>query len=712
MSHAGRGGRLAAAVVCVLAVISAAAAHAAGSAMRESRTPIPASSGWKRYVIRPSKLVYPKTVEVVGSPARVDNPSGLKAQGGGVTTIASTAVGADGVGDPAFVLDLGVNVGGYVEVGVRASNGTPIRLGYSELLDFLTPSGGDTGEVGGVSFGVSDDPEGRTDLFRTSSPAEYRSPGIRGAQRFISLQLEGAGTATIDYVRVRTEHLRPGPGQYGGYFLSNDRQLNRIWYASVYTFALDTFKDLRPGYAFSRPVVTDGAKRDRLIWAGDMGLENLVGNYSLRPAPDVLRRSLQAFSCLQYSDGQLSPATQIAVRCPRDPPPPVDDASQFPPAAQPSPSLLGLRLPQYTAAWIIALNEYYMLTGDSQFARRMMPVVRRALAYFLAHLDGGLYRTPSKNLTTNWHPFDTAAGIDAYTNASLYRALAAGAVLERRVGQGHRAANAYLRQSAALRRAMLARLWDPQAGAFVLNTDDPRRNHSQDAQVESILGGVTSPSQSRQALGFIDSHLMTPFGVANGQFGDDPYMTRYISPFISSTELLARLSVGDTNGALNLMRRTWGQMLAKGPGTVWESMTLDGVPRTKEASLAHGWAGGPVPALSGYVLGIRPTAPGYRKWIVAPQPGDLSFGQGEAPTPHGPIASRWQQRGGSFKLTVVGPRGTSGVVEVPLLRHGRTIALDGKVVWPHGHRVGGHARRKGDVVRFKKLAGQHTFVVR
>jgi alpha-L-rhamnosidase len=285
-------------------------------------------------------------------------------------------------------------------------------------------------------------------------------------------------------------------------------------------------------------------------------------------------------------------------------------------------------------------------------------------------------------------------------------------VLERRAGQGRRAAKAYLQQAAALRSAMLARLWDPQAGAFVLNTDDPRRNHSQDAQVESILGGVTNPSQSRQALGFIDSRLMTPFGVANGEFDDDPYMSRYISPFISSTELLARLSIGDTNGALNLMRRTWGQMLAKGPGTVWESMHLDGVPKQKETSLAHGWAGGPVPALSAYVLGIRPTAPGYRHWIVAPQPGDLRFAQGEAPTPHGPIASRWRRRGGSFKLTVAGPPGTSGVVEVPLLLHAHTIALDGKVVWSHGHPVGAHARRKGDVVRFKKLAGQHTFVVR
>jgi alpha-L-rhamnosidase len=179
-------------------------------------------------------------------------------------------------------------------------------------------------------------------------------------------------------------------------------------------------------------------------------------------------------------------------------------------------------------------------------------------------------------------------------------------------------------------------------------------------------------------------------------------MGRYISPFISSTELLARLSVGDTNGALNLMRRTWGEMLTKGPGTLWESMRLDGVPKSGGISLAHGWAGGPVPALSGYVLGIRPTAPGYRHWIIAPQPGNLHFAQGDAPTPHGPISSRWRRGGHSFKLTVVGPRGTSGLVEIPVPRHAHRVTVDGKRV---------HVKRRGGVVRFKKVAGQHTFVV-
>ena len=127
---------------------------------------------------------------------------------------------------------------------MTSSNGTPIRLGLLREPGSSDPGRGHR-RAAASRFGTSDDPDCRTDVFQTTTPAQFRSAGIRGAQRYISLQLDGPGTATIDYVRVRTEHLHPGPDGYSGYFLSNDRLLNRIWYASAYTFAMDSFRDLR-----------------------------------------------------------------------------------------------------------------------------------------------------------------------------------------------------------------------------------------------------------------------------------------------------------------------------------------------------------------------------------------------------------------------------------------------------------------------------------
>jgi alpha-L-rhamnosidase len=361
-----------------------------------SRSPVQASSGWKRYVVDPGAVVYPKRVEVVGAASAVTDPEGMKAPGGAVTTIRSTGSGA-----PRLVLDLGANTGGYVEVGITGTDGTQVRLGYSELRRFLTPEG-DNCTCGGIrlSVGADDDPDARTDVIAPSGGQSWRSPGIRGGQRYVSVQLEGAGTVSIDYVRVRVTHLRAPVSAYAGHFLSSDRLLNRAWYASVYTFAMDAFRDLRPAYrTSSRTVVTDGAKRDRLIWAGDLAIENLLGSYSLRAAPAIIKNSLEAFSCQQLADGELPPLLLIATRCPQDAPSqPGDGVSPF---------------PEYTAWWVVALHDYVVHTGDPSFARRMMPIVRRALGYFAGQMRNGVYVTPSTGL--NWHPADTAPGEDAYT---------------------------------------------------------------------------------------------------------------------------------------------------------------------------------------------------------------------------------------------------------------------------------------------------------
>ena len=243
-----------------MVMLPAVAAEAAASARALSASPIAASSSWKRYVIDPGPLVYPKRVDVVGDAAAVSNPAGLQRPGGGVTTIHATAAGA-----PRLVLDLGTETGGYVEIGISQADGAQVRLGYSELRGFLTPKG----DTPAGSLGVNDDPDGRTDVIATQAGQIYRSPGVRGGERYIALQLEGAGTVSIDYVRVRATHLRAPTSAYAGHFYSSDRLLNRVWYAGAYTFAMDSFRDPRPGFGFSRMVVTDGAKRDRLIWTGD-----------------------------------------------------------------------------------------------------------------------------------------------------------------------------------------------------------------------------------------------------------------------------------------------------------------------------------------------------------------------------------------------------------------------------------------------------------
>jgi len=136
--------------------------------------------------------------------------------------------------------------------------------------------------------------------------------------------------------------------------------------------------------------------------------------------------------------------------------------------------------------------------------------------------------------------------------------------------------------------------------------------------------------------------------------------------------------------------------------------------RTELTSLAHGWAAGPTAALSAYVLGMRPASPGWAKWLVEPQPGDLRFAHGSVGTPAGRLGVRWDRDADgrpSFRISVRVPRGTTGTVAVPLLGAKRTIGRDGRVVWAGNRDIGeAQARAAGGYVRFyEPEPGLHTY---
>lgn len=677
-----------------------------------SRHGIVESGAWRNYVHdSASPYVYPASEEVRGtSPGNtIGDPGGLAAPDTAAATL--TATGPDG---PYEIIDLGRLSGGQVQIGVSSAN-VGIRLAYSEAKRFLGPGG----DIDHGSQGRNDDPSARSDIV-PGGPGNVTLAGVRGAERYIRVQLVGAGTAQIDYIRVVTTHLRPTVDDYVGHFLSSDQLLNQIWYAGAYTLNVDSYGDPARGNRFA---VTDGAKHDRLVWLGDIPIEAMSGYYTVRQMPDLLRRTLRLFTCQQYRGGFIPQVSEVNVDC-RIPGP-----ADGPPASAKGicTCVTGQRLPSYTAWFVVAAAQDYRMTGDPRIAD-WLPVVRRAIRYFEKGVGPrGLFVTQQGEL--NWHPPDLAAGEDADTNAVWVRALQGASALEKQLGdprQGRR----YAAMARRLANAIRVALFDPSVGALRLNTTDPTGNHTQDANVQGILSGVLRGASANSAFSWLGGTLATPFGTATGQFGGDPFMGRYISPFESGWEVLARLRYYQTTQALGLIRRLWGQMLASDPGdTVWEKMTLDGgvAPYqgatadgspivenslSGETSLAHGWGSGPTAALSAYVLGLRPVAPGWKTWLVEPQPGDLTFAQGSVGTPVGKLGVRWEREDRkSFRVTVKAPRGATGTVAVPLLGPERTIARDGRIVWKGGHPVGGaKARASGGYVRFfEPQAGTHTY---
>ena len=117
----------------------------------------------------------------------------------------------------------------------------------------------------------------------------------------------------------------------------------------------------------------------------------------------------------------------------------------------------------------------------------------------------------------------------------------------------------------------------------------------------------------------------------------------------------AQFAFGDPCAALDSLRQTYAPVLAAGLTTTPESLRSDysfldePMERTLLASLCHGWSAGGCFHLARHVLGIFPSAPGFRSVRVHPLPGDLAWARGSVPTPRGEITVEWERKGSQLR---------------------------------------------------------------
>ncbi|MBQ7930312.1 MAG: alpha-L-rhamnosidase, partial [Clostridia bacterium] len=133
---------------------------------------------------------------------------------------------------------------------------------------------------------------------------------------------------------------------------------------------------------------------------------------------------------------------------------------------------------------------------------------------------------------------------------------------------------------------------------------------------------------------------------------------------------------------LDGMREYWGGMLKMGATSFWEDFNLEWmenaapideiVPEGKvdihgdwgaycyikfRHSLCHGWASGPCPFMTHYILGIRIEAPGCKKLRIDPQLGDLAYAKGTFPTPYGLVTvCHTRQEDGTIRSYIAAPK--------------------------------------------------------
>ncbi len=120
----------------------------------------------------------------------------------------------------------------------------------------------------------------------------------------------------------------------------------------------------------------------------------------------------------------------------------------------------------------------------------------------------------------------------------------------------------------------------------------------------------------------------------------------------------------------------WGNMLANGATTLWESWAAPGSVYSEN----HPMFGSVDEWFYRSLLGINPAAPGFTKIIIRPQPaGDLIWAKGSYQSVCGKIVSEWRKTGTEFSLHVTVPPNTTAVVSIPA-KENTTVTESGKAV--------------------------------
>jgi hypothetical protein len=523
------------------------------------------------------------------------------------------------------------------------------------------------------------------------------------------ITLIAPGSVTLRGVGIDFTPLRETPSKMRGHFLSSDDLLNRIWYAGAYTLNLNQLTPgtrVADGTVNQRHLLLDGAKRDRAVWSGDHMISDLTDYYVSDPA--YARDSDALF--LDHPASAASFVTPAAGV--------MSLPGPLPGACSPNPLILDdgcvTWSTSYSLAVIPAVYDYYLYTGDLAYVRAHWPAVTRQMAWDATQTGAdGLVKVDATN-NASWN-LEMISGKLTYVNALYDLALQDAAKLADAVGS-HPQATQWRDTAATVKRGVNHELWNRRTGVYDASTK-LRGKYVQDANVTAILAGIPNRPRSRRILSVLGRRLQTRFGPAvvgtpvPAGYKDD------ISPYMGSFNVLADFAAGRETAALALIRREWGFMVDHDPGGVeWERIQLDGMPAggslgVVSDSSAHAWSTGPTPALSEYVIGVTPAAPGFARWRIAPQPGGLKWAQGVVPTPHGSISVRWRRSGaGAFVLTVHAPRHTTGTVVIPINSTDAAVARDGHVIWRAGHAIDGSAaHRVGRTVEVPQRSGASTY---
>lgn len=425
------------------------------------------------------------------------------------------------------------------------------------------------------------------------------------------------------YINCTAFPSNPNPRAYTGYFSSSSTLLNRIWYSGAYTLQLTTIDPTEGSslidynravnhnhspqgswysnftIANGTAITTDGAKRDRMAYPGDMAIAVpgiAVSTYDMV----AVRTALDSLFIRQYDTGALPYAG-----------PPMGYHGEF--------------SDTYHMHTLLGVWNYILFTNNVPWLQSHWDAYLQAFEYSLAKVDRtGLFHVTS---VYDWlRPGMTGHNLEA--TALMYYVLQWTIRLADEIIQDPYAREQFPRWEAVAKRMErgIELLWCEEAGMYGDNVG--RRGcggHEecmpQDGNSWALFSGIIDNSTRRYEVSENLHKRWTKYGAPATEFPN------VISPFASSFELLAHCAAGNHDAAVELTELMWGYML-DGDGftnsTCVEGYRIDGDIQypaywsSARNSHAHGWSTGPTMVLLTEILGIHLETPLGKKYRIEP----------------------------------------------------------------------------------------------
>jgi hypothetical protein len=468
----------------------------------------------------------------------------------------------------------------------------------------------------------------RTDNYKGGGEYNYRAEYVtkEGIQEFESLAyLNGHSMiysipAGVEILELRFRETRYNT-EFTGTFESDDSLLNSLWIKCRNTMNVNM-----------RDAIQD-PDRERAQWWGDVAI--LMGEilYSC----DTSAHSLIKKAILNLVDWQKPNGVLYS---------PVPSGSW------------DLELPgqMLSSIGMHGFWYYYLHTGDQNIIKHAYPAVKRYLDLWQLGSNGLLVHRAG-----GWDWGDWGENIDrsVMDNALLYQALEAAINMAKLTGNEADIPN-YESKRFSISNNYNRVLWtgsEYRSYEYLGITDD--RGHGL-----AVLAGLAKPEQY-PAIKMVFER----------SFNASPYMEKYI------LESLFRM--GDANAALTRMRSRYQTMVNSSLSTLWEGWGI-GADGYGGGSYNHGWSGGPLTLLMEYVCGIAPTEPGFSRFQIMPQLGDLKKASASVETVKGTIRTSILKIPSLTEIKITVPAATKATVGVPALGLKR-VRLNDKLCWKNGH---------------------------